>query len=252
MFCKKCGKWIADDAVFCNFCGANQNEVANIQNTTNEADTNSSTVDMTLLSSEGTAKENTSKKPISKKAKLGIIIGSILIVILAIIIGFALHSHNHAQQVENYHKALEKYAEHSLESAATCEKISNMTSSVWHDSIFQKEDKDTNPYTKKNGVFREDFNDSLEAWFKSKKYEKLYDKVTESQKKATDLYEGTLRNAPEEYEEEYQALSELNKQTLAYVELATNPTGNYDTYMSSFTNQDNDYMKAYNTLKALL
>ena len=67
MFCKKCGKWIADDAVFCNFCGANQNEVANIQNTTNEADTNSSTVDMTLLSSEGTAKENTSKKPISKK-----------------------------------------------------------------------------------------------------------------------------------------------------------------------------------------
>jgi len=30
MYCKHCGKEIADDSKFCNYCGANQNAVSNI------------------------------------------------------------------------------------------------------------------------------------------------------------------------------------------------------------------------------
>lgn len=61
-----------------------------------------------------------------------------------------------------------------IDSGAEAEECGNLIHSVWYNTIFYVSNTDTDKYTKTNGCFNDDFNDSLDNLYKSKYFTKKF------------------------------------------------------------------------------
>lgn len=92
-----------------------------------------------------------------------------------------------------------------IDSGAEAEECGNLIHSVWYNTIFYVSNTDTDKYTKTNGCFNDDFNDSLDNLYKSKYFTKKISDIQCDQDKVLSLMK-ELNNPPPKYKEAYKNL----------------------------------------------
>lgn len=201
----------------------------------------------------------------SKKRKL--IIASVIGMFLFIIIMFGINSSikekrkqeliKEKAKIEKIEKVKkEKYIENVDDLISTlyvnafiAEEYLGLVDSVWYNTIYEKNDEKTDLYTKKDGVWNEDFNDSLASLYISKFSEvsKLKKSIEEIGK---DIKE--LNKPPKEYEDIYENLLNVYLSYESYLNFATDPSGTLMTFRQSANSKSDKFLEDYNKLKVLM
>lgn len=138
-----------------------------------------------------------------------------------------------------------------LNSSANSEECGNLINKVWYNSIWEKDDEETNKYTKKDGVFNDDFNDSLSTLFIDQEFSELVDEIKNDQQEIGQKLK-EMKEYPEGFEEEYQDLKEFYNNYVDLSNLCINPSGNYNSYTSRFHDADDKVSNSYTKMKSHL
>lgn len=199
------------------------------------------------------------KHKLNFKEHKKIIIISLLVLILIIggLIGFYIYSK------KEYSKKINLLSFQMLGSSADCEKLADLTSNVWYNTIYEKSDKETNKYTIRSNYYKDylpyynykdyqfnnDFNTSLNNLFVDKA-----DEVSKINQEAEDIKNQVkdLKNAPLGQKDIYNALIDFNNAYQELVNLATNPSGSYTEYTKNKNEKIENGLNAYERLSTLL
>lgn len=145
---------------------------------------------------------------------------------------------------QEYSDNLELAVYTMLSGAADAETCCNLIQQVWSNAIWEKEDGETDRYTRPDGHFVEDFNDALDHLFADPDFIKQLDGITENQDSVNQIIK-ELRNPPEEYRDAYGALSEYYDAYLTFTNMAVSPTGSLDTFSKDFKEIDEQCLHCY-------
>ena len=228
--CKECGKEVSDKAESCPNCGC--------------------------PISKKKIKDNIQKVKVVKEKKVKKKLAKWLIVVVSILIlggisAFLIIREVHKSDVNRYKANLSDINSTMLVGAARAESVASLIREVWYNTIWEESDSKTDKYTKKNGVFYDDFNDSLANLFADEDFLNDLDFIKENQKGVRTLMK-ELKNPPKEFEDIYQDLKDAYDAYYDMTELAINPAGNLNTYTQNFSDADSDYVKSYQIIKDFL
>ena len=179
-----------------------------------------------------------------KKYILFIIIA--LIILIVGIIGFIKYTEN------KYVKKAESIVLNIINSSADCERIANLTTKVWYNTIYKKSDIETNKYTKLysgSNIFNSDFNTSLNRLFIDKN-EDIKDIKQDAESIANEMKQ--LTKFPKNEQQMYLYLQELYNSYQELVEITVNPTGSYSQYSQEKNTKINNCLNSYKKLKIYL
>ncbi len=123
-----------------------------------------------------------------------------------------------------YQGELVQLAERIQEYAVDAYEVAAAEESVWRNSIYQQQDESTDPYTMENGVFLEDFDDALGNLYNDSVFAARLASVQTNRGSAAGSMSG-LKDAPEGYEDVYQALKEQYDTYIKLTNLALNNGG---------------------------
>ncbi len=234
LFCEECGNEIRKSDKLCSKCGCPIDKQHDLQK-----------VEVTKIKIGN---------DISKKK---IIIGiAVFLLIVGGIFGFITIKNNSDKKKtqklsEQYEDNLSTITYKMLSGAASAETCGNKIKKVWSNSIWKDDDDETDKYTKTNGKFNEDFNDSLSALFADPDFIKTTDNVEKNQKEVNKLMK-EMKQPPEEWKEAYNDLKDYYDDYLTLTNLCTNPSGSLQTYSTNFNNADTDALNGYNKIKSYL
>lgn len=152
---------------------------------------------------------------------------------------------------EQYKDNLNTITYKMLSGAADAESCGNKIKKVWSNSIWKDDDSETDKYTKTNGKFNDDFNDSLSALFADPDFIKITDSVKQNQKEVNKLMK-EMKNPLEEWTDAYNDLKDYYDDYLTLTNLCTNPSGSLQTYSTNFSNADTDALNGYNKIRSYL
>ncbi len=183
------------------------------------------------------------KKSVKKKI---VIISAIVavLVIIGIFIGISATNKIAGQYKADFSKATELM----LEGAADSEKACNLIQNVWSNSIYQKSDEVTDKYTKTNGNFNDDFNDSLSALFSDNEFNSDVNGII-SNRNSVNAIMGKLLNPPEKYEDAYEELEELYESYLKFCDLAISAKGSLKSFGEDFAEASTDFSHDYQIIQ---
>ncbi len=164
-----------------------------------------------------------------------------------------------AEELSLLHDSLEAYGSLFDETTSTifsdcadAEKMGNLIVSVWENCIFETDNEDTNKYTKDdNSVFYEDFNDALAELFADEDFSAKIQRIRENQVTMTSNVR-QLREAPEGFEDCYDALKKCYDDYIALTTLVINPSGNLYEFSDSFDDADTAAANSMNALQLLI
>lgn len=121
-----------------------------------------------------------------------------------------------------------------LSTGVIAEGLAGMIRQVWSNTIYEKSDSKTDPYTKtSSGSFWSDFNTSLSTYTSSSEY---LDGVTEIEANQSDLLVSVrrLRDYPDGCEHLYDALVEFHAVCDELMEMAISPSGSLKDYSDKY------------------
>lgn len=166
----------------------------------------------------------------TKRIVLTAVIAAALVVV-GILIGMGIQQRKEAaaerdaeQQSAAYQEELKQVAERIQEYAVDAYEVAAAEESVWRNSIYQQQDESTDPYTMENGVFLEDFDDALGNLYNDSVFAARLASVQTNQVSAAGSMSG-LKDAPEGYEDVYQALKAYYDAYIRLTNLALNSAG---------------------------
>lgn len=142
-----------------------------------------------------------------------------------------------------YQGELVQLAERIQEYAVDAYEVAAAEESVWRNSIYQQQDESTDPYTMENGVFLEDFNDALGNLYNDSVFATRLAFVQTNRGSAAGSMSG-LKDAPEGYEDVYQALKE---QYDAYIKLTNLALNNGSYTYEEFTRELGELVRELDT-----
>lgn len=252
--CAECGAVLEDGSAVCSICGC--------------------PIEAYCSEAGADLQQRDSAKAKEKSHKALIIVISIAIVLLAAllvcIIGIGLHNKKIAEEEavrirqekeaaaeearrrsQEYYQNLMLVTDTMLSGAADAENCCNLIVQVWNNAIWQKEDSETDPYTKRDGNFVEDFNDALDNLFSDPAFCKQLDSIIENQKEVNSIV-GELRNPPDEYKTAYTSLAECYDAYWTFTNMAINPTGSLETFSADFDEVDTEFMHCYHVMEFYL
>lgn len=243
-YCPECGAELEESAVFCEKCGCPAEEMKDAANLPQ-------------------AVEVTGVK-IAKKSKRIFIVLLIFIAVCTAIayakaqiqrekaIAAAEEEAAEAAQIsEEYSANLEMAAYSMIASAGQAEECGNLIKQVWYNAIYEERNTSTDKYTRPNGYFVKDFNDALNNLFEDSSFQTRIRNIEKNQDTMNSLMK-ELKNPPEEYEDAYEAVSELYDAYLTLTNLVVNPTGSLQTYSSDFNDADSEALKCFNAVSIYL
>ncbi len=241
--CKNCGENVSDKAKVCPHCGT----------------------EIHVEISEAVCKEcgavlpldaDTCPQcgcPIQKKISLRtykkpiIIISILLVIIIGVLIGVRIITTRKSN--EEYAEKLDLAASTMLSGAANAESAGNLIKSVWYNTIHEISDSKTDQYTKIYGnTFWDSFNDSLALLFMDSNFVNKISNIESNKERVSELMK-QLINPPPQFADAHEALKDLYDAYFELTELATNPSGNYNTFSSNFNSAQDDTLKYYNAMK---
>ena len=123
-----------------------------------------------------------------------------------------------------YQGELVQLAERIQEYAVDAYEVAAAEESVWRNSIYQERDASTDPYTMEDGVFLEDFNDALGKLYGDSDFQSK-GAFIDSNRKSVAEGMSRLKDAPEGYEDAYQALKAYYDAYIRLTYLALNNVG---------------------------
>lgn len=236
IICPECKREISDQAAACPHCGCPITKPA--------PDT------------ETTVQQSPQIEQ-SKPKKKGIMIAAVaLVVLVAVVFAGVQISKKRAEEARlealaqarsEYIQTLKDTHTAMLKGAAEAENACNLMNSVWYNAIYEKTDSETDPYTKVNGKFVDDFNDALSNLFSSEVYKGYVTSITTT-KSSVEANMKNLQSPPEGLETAYDTLCDLYASFSTFTGLALSPSGSLKTFSDSFSTVDNDFMALYNKL----
>lgn len=228
VYCKQCGTKLSSNTKFCSNCGYPVSDIPR------------------NIAYENVDSANNKKKP-NKKTIIIIVVAAFLI-LLGCLVGINAKKAKEENIKKEYADNLELAATEMLIGAAKAEDAGNLIKSVWYNTIYEKSDITTDKYTKSNGQFNDDFNDSLTTLFLDADFRQTIKSIKDNQE-AVKKYMKLLQDPPEEYKEAYAAIKELYTSYLDFTQLVISPSGSYKTFSDNFNTYDSNTLNRYNAIK---
>lgn len=188
-----------------------------------------------------------------KKKTIILSVAAVLLVaaILAVV-GIRSYKKSKAEELRNeYAVNLETATFSMLSGAAKAETAGNLIKSVWYNCIYEESSVQTDKFTKENsgyGAFYDDFNDALVNLFCDEDFRGSISEIEDNQEFVADMMKD-MKNPPEEHKEAYETLKDLYDEYLELTNLVTNPSGNLQSFSTSFNTADSDFMNCYRSMQ---
>lgn len=187
------------------------------------------------------------KRTILKRAIIGGIIA--ILVIVGIVFGVKINTQKKAKEYsEQYKQKLSVVIYKMFDVTKTAEYCGSKIESVWRNSIYRNNDEKTDKYTKINGKFNEDFNDSLNILLNDPDFIKTIEDIKQNDNEINSLMK-YMKNPPKEWSDAYKDLQDYYCSYTTLVSLCTEPRGSLNTYSSNFSKADEDVIKSFNKMK---
>lgn len=151
-----------------------------------------------------------------------------------------------ARQAE-YSKNMNDAVYTMLDGLAGAESMGNLVQSVWSNAIYERSDDATDPYTKVNGYFVDDFNDALSNLFASESFTYSVSTLSENKTEVVALMK-KLNDPPEKYEEVHSLLMEYYNNYTKMVNAVMNPQGSLNSFSEEFKALDENAVESYEKL----
>lgn len=236
-YCHECGTELEDGMDVCHKCGC---PIENVEN----SETAPQQVEVTGVK-------------IARKSKKIIAIVAVALLIAALIAVAVVQgqkkkeAEEEAKRIEEYIANLELVTYSMLSGAGDAETCGNLVKKVWYNAIYEERDDSTDKYTRPNGYFVSDFNDALQNLYSDSSFSLRIGGIEDNQDTVNSLMK-KLKNPPDEYEDAYEAVTELYNAYLILTNLATDPSGSLQTFSSNFNDADSEALKCFNALKMYL
>ena len=263
-FCPECGRELPEGVNACPNCGFIVIPEAAVETATISKEPQATLVINEPVSDTVSVKETKSRKPI-------IIAVIALLLIAAVAIGVVTAQNNKRKaeeeaaaeaarlEEEQKQKEYEEYAnlfndtyQLIIANSIIVEECGILQGDVWYNTLWEKDDEDTDKYTKVDGVFREDFNDSITALFED---EEIINKVQSirDNKQTISSNIGKLKNPPDDLKTEYDILNNMYNAHNEFINCVLNPAGkNYQQYHDDFEAKDDNMVNAINAMDPYL
>lgn len=227
--CPECKKEISDKVKACPYCGYPM------------ADETETIVSPDL--------QTTEQRPVtaakSKTKKIAIIsVGAVAALLIVVVAIFGYKAAADGAYMENIAYIYETIPSGAIEAA----ELSDLTRSVWSNSIWKDHDAETDKYTMTNGKFNSDFNTSLAAMFEDAEVQTKMDAI-ETSKSEVDAVMKKLQNPPKHLSEYYETVNSMYEAYLSLISLATSPTGNISYYSENIQTHASNFKKYHDKLK---
>lgn len=168
---------------------------------------------------------------------------------------------------KKYIEKLNEFNVSILSSAADCEELGNLTTSVWSNAISKKTNDTTRKYVKKpnidirgrdengkfvgyDGMFY-DFNTALSNLFSDPETLEKVAAIEDSRTKIEELFL-EIQNPPKKLNKQYEVAEALYDSYHELSKLVTSPTGSLKDFSQAFSHADSEVLKHYDKLKLLL
>ena len=221
--CPECGKEISDAAQSCPHCGHPIAQEPQPQ-------------DMS---------------PVPRKSKRSIIIAACVLALVAVVSIFVGVQQKQASDRAAYIASLNELRAQTIRGGSVAEKMCNLTKQVWYNTIYEERDSITDKYTRSGGVFHDDFNTSLSLLYAEDNTATVISGLQAS-RELVDGIMADLQNPPTEFAACYEAADSLYDAYCGLIDLAVSPSGSLKTYSENFSKYDEDLLKYYNKLEALI
>ncbi len=196
---------------------------------------------------------------------------AILLLVLMVVVLFALclklwiDKNNALQLVEEYKTAYEEIKKEEvsaeeyqaaynqlvtdmLNDAALAERLGNLTIKVWNNAIWQKEDEESDAFTKVNGQFVSDFNEALKNLTSDESFSKDIAALSGNQQQVKASMKDML-NPPEGYENAFKALETMYNSYIKFTNFVLSGTGSLESYSNDFLDADNELDEKYHAVE---
>ena len=150
-----------------------------------------------------------------------------------------------------YIASLNELRAQTIRGGSVAEKMCNLTKQVWYNTIYEERDSITDKYTRSGGVFHDDFNTSLSLLYAEDNTATVISGLQAS-RELVDGIMADLQNPPTEFAACYEAADSLYDAYCGLIDLAVSPSGSLKTYSENFSKYDEDLLKYYNKLEALI
>ena len=138
-----------------------------------------------------------------------------------------------------------------LNGAADAEQVCNLTRAVWRNTIYKTDDSTSNIFTKVDGKFRDDFNDSLRALYDNEITIEWVNKIKQNQGDVERIYKSLL-NPTDEFLNCYNTMETTYSAYKGLTNLVISPSGSLTSYSESINKYDSAFMAGYDKLKLLI
>lgn len=223
-FCAECGERLPAGAKFCPACAhpvSNEKEAAPV------------------------------KKSGGGKKAIVIALLAVVVIAMGCLIGAEVYRESKAADTRTYEENLYRLFYQTGVGASEAETMGNLTRSVWYNAIWKIQDASTDPYTRPDGRFVDDFNDALANLVSDRSFGGKTQWLMENQQQAADAMKA-LKNPPEGYEEAYNAAKECFDAYWELTNLVINPTGSYNTFSEALNDRDAAMISKLNALRLYL
>lgn len=187
---------------------------------------------------------------IRKKVKI-IILCVVLAVAIIIAATVGILYTQQQNKAKNYGENLETAVSTMISGAAEAESCGNLIKQVWYNAIYEEYDSETDPYTRPDGHWVSDFNEALENLFSDETFSEQIDNIKLNQSVVQALMK-ELQDPPEEYEEAYEALSELYDAYVNLTNMVISPSGSLQTFSTNFNDADAVALNCYKAMSLYL
>ena len=131
---------------------------------------------------------------------------------------------------ESYLVGLKDMRKQILNGASDAEYCANLICDVWHNAIYKTRDKNTDKYVFEKGDYNpNDFEDALKCLFSEKRFANRIDIINDLSE-VIRMRMKAVMNYPESCQNAFSAMEKLYEDYMVLARLATNPSGNYQSY----------------------
>jgi type II secretory pathway pseudopilin PulG len=262
IFCKECGAELEDGTTVCGNCGCPVEDEATKDDslkTMPNTETKENSEPSATITVQSKNEETVNNKKKSKKLT-GIIIGVVVVLVIGLIsVQMKKQAEIKAQKEaeaaaaaaeEQYGKDIKNLNDTLLIATARAEKCGNKIHDVWYNTIWKKDDTETDEFTKDSvtGSFNSDFNTSLKNLFSDQDFKKTEKAVSNDMAEITESMKA-LKDPPEKWADAYNAIQNFYNDYIKFENLVTSPSGSLTSYSQQFNQIDQDAVSDYSKMK---
>ena len=180
-----------------------------------------------------------------------ILAAAAIVVVVAVAAAVGLSGAQKKSAAADYGGALRSAASLMLTGAQEAEDCGNLIKQVWANAIYEERDTATDPYTRPNGYFVDDFNDALANLFSDEDFSGRVTLIRLNRDSVQDAMRD-LTDPPEEHQAAYEAISELYDAYLDLTGMVVDPSGSLQTYSQAFNEADSETANCYRAMSLYL